>query len=67
MEFTTYSGILTQQVLNETTGELEVKQYREEIKRTKLKGGFATTASHSNFLAGFISFSNDQSFNKESP
>ena len=41
MEFTTYSGILTQQVLNETTGELEVKQYREEIKRTKLKGGFS--------------------------
>ena len=41
MEFTTYSGILTQQVLNENTGELEVKHYREEIKRTKLKGGFA--------------------------
>jgi DNA-binding transcriptional regulator GbsR (MarR family) len=41
MIFTTSTGIITQQVLNETTGELETKNYREERKYANIKGGFS--------------------------
>jgi predicted transcriptional regulator len=41
MVFTTSTGIITQQVLNEDTGELEIKNYREERKSTNIKGGFS--------------------------
>ena len=40
MEVVTKLDIITKQVLNETTGELESKTFREEKTKTTVRGGF---------------------------
>jgi hypothetical protein len=40
MEVVTKLAIITKQVLNETTGELESKVFKEEKTRTTIRGGF---------------------------
>lgn len=40
MYFTTVTQSITHKVLNETTGELEPKQFDEISKRKQIKGGF---------------------------
>jgi len=40
MEFITKSKIIPHKILNEATGELEVKDFMEVEKRSRLKGGF---------------------------
>lgn len=40
MEVVTKSDIITKQVLNELTGELESKTFREELRRKTIRGGF---------------------------
>lgn len=40
MEYTTKSSILTQQVLNQATGELETQILREEKTIKRVRGGF---------------------------
>ena len=41
MEFVETFGIITKQVLNENTGELESKQFKEERTKKRLRGGFS--------------------------
>lgn len=40
MQFTTTKQSITHKILNETTGELEPKQFDEIIKKKRIKGGF---------------------------
>lgn len=40
MEYLTVSDSITKKVLNETTGELEQKEFREVSKKSRLRGGF---------------------------
>lgn len=40
MYFTTVTQSITHKILNETTGELETKQFDEIAKRKQIKGGF---------------------------
>jgi hypothetical protein len=41
MQYVETFGIITKKVLNENTGELETKRFREEKKYTQLRGGFS--------------------------
>ena len=40
MQFTTTKQSITHKILNETTGELEPKQFDEIVKKKRIKGGF---------------------------
>lgn len=40
MEYTTKSNIIVKQVLNENTGEIESKQFREEKTTKTIRGGY---------------------------
>ena len=40
MKYQTLNNIITKKVLNENTGELEQKHFREERKTKNIKGGF---------------------------
>ena len=40
MQFTTTKQSITHIILNETTGELEPKQFDEIVKKKRIKGGF---------------------------
>lgn len=43
MQFITTKQSITHKILNETTGELEPKQFDEIVKKKRIKGGFRMT------------------------